>query len=243
MTHQLDFHHFPKIDSTNNWAKSNIAHFNPKHFTIITAGEQTAGKGRQGRPWLSPPDVNLYVSYVLFVPNTRDDINNIPQIIILATVQTLHKLGFKAQIKWPNDIVINGKKLGGTLCETLPVKESTAVIVGLGINVNMSQEWLSEVDNAATSLKTEKGGSLDLIATAEAIQDHVIDALDIYLKKGFTPFIEPFRQHLVHKIGDPMRFHHGNNLLEGSFHSINNDGTLNLILNDKVQSFASGEIV
>ncbi len=239
----LDHYHFPSIDSTNTWAKANARHLKPERLTIVTASEQTAGRGRHERKWMSPLGVNLYVSYCLFVPQVRKDITNIPQIIALATSQVIRGYDLTAELKWPNDILIEGKKAGGILCETTPINDKICVIVGLGLNVNMPPSALREIDKKATSLAVEAGHTFDLDKVAEDLQAAISHALEIFLKQGFKPFLHPFREHLIHHLGDTMSFHIGSNLMQGSFHSINDDGTLNLIVNDNLQAFGTGEIV
>lgn len=243
MTRAIDYYHFPQIDSTNGWAKSNVAHLNPDHLTVVTAGTQTAGKGRHSRPWVSPPSCNLYASYCLFVPKTRTDISNMPQVVALAAIEMCQKYGVHLRIKWPNDLLCDGKKMGGLLCDTTPVNEKICVIIGLGLNVNMPQKWLDKTGTKATSLHIEAGNAIDLWELTDQTHQHVCQALETFISRGFTPYLNLFRENLVHRLGDAMRFHVGSKVMEGSFHSINDDGTLNLILDDRIQQFASGEII
>lgn len=239
----VDHYHFPTIASTNNWAKANARHLNPERLTIVTASEQTAGRGRHERQWISPIGVNLYVSYCLFVPQHRKDISNIPQVIALTTADFICKNDLKASLKWPNDVLIESKKVGGVLCDTTPVDDKVCVIVGLGLNVNMPPSALQQLEKPATSLAVEAGHTFDLDTIAEELQTTIRHALELFLKQGFPPFLARFREALIHRLGDTMRFHIGSDVMQGSFHSINDDGTLNLILDDSIQKFNSGEIV
>ncbi len=141
----IDHYHFPSIDSTNLWAKSNAKHFHISHLTIVSAGTQTAGKGREDRKWVSPPHVNIYASFCLFFLKTRKDLANVPQVVAIAIADYLQRQGLEARIKWPNDILIKGKKIGGILAETTSVENHMAMIVGVGLNVNMTQNELKEI--------------------------------------------------------------------------------------------------
>jgi BirA family biotin operon repressor/biotin-[acetyl-CoA-carboxylase] ligase len=133
--------------------------------------------------------------------------------------------------------------VGGVLGETTVLGDLVAVIIGLGINVNMPQDTLDALQNKATSLSTEAGHPQDIDAITEQIHTEVCTALDTFIDKGFAPFIHDFRSRLVHRLGDTIEFHIGNQVLQGTFHSINDDGTLNLILDGSMRTFASGEML
>lgn len=234
---KIDYYHFSVIDSTNTWAKTNASFFRKDRVTIVTAGHQTAGRGRQGRHWYSPPGQNLYATYCLFFPKTRADLINIPQVVVTAAAKILD-----LQIKWPNDLMKNNKKLGGILGETTLVDDTICSINGLGINVNMPPEDLSAIDRPATSLKIIEGYDLDIERVSTELQDAICNDLKLFIEQGFAPILPDFKAHLVHQLGDSVSFHYNNGIIEGSFHSINDDGTLNLILDDTVQRFHSGEL-
>ena len=102
--------HFKQIDSTNTWAKQHTDQWASKGVTLITASEQTAGRGRFKRRWESPPDVNIYATFCFWFDLHRTDLGHIPQILALASAQTLEMLGFFPKIKWPNDVLLGGKK-------------------------------------------------------------------------------------------------------------------------------------
>lgn len=149
--------HFRTVHSTNSWAKEHKNEFAQDQLTLITVDEQTAGRGRFDRVWVSPPGQNVYASFCFFVPGPCQGAINISQMLAVPAVRTLEQLGVEAQIKWPNDLMIENKKVAGILCETTPVGDKTCVIIGIGINVNMSVEQLAQIDQPATSLMVEKG--------------------------------------------------------------------------------------
>jgi BirA family transcriptional regulator, biotin operon repressor / biotin---[acetyl-CoA-carboxylase] ligase len=142
-----------QIDSTNEEIKRNMPDNLPEGAVII-ANSQTQGKGRLGRSWHSKPGDGLYISTFL-KPNLPP--KNLPLITLMAGVATSSAARQYApvKLKWPNDIILNGKKLAGILCEcvaqpgTLP-----AVIVGIGINLNHTH-FPENIQNTATSLKLE----------------------------------------------------------------------------------------
>ncbi len=243
MTLTIDHYFFPSIDSTNLWAKANAKHFHPEHLTVVSAGAQTAGRGRENRKWISPANVNIYSSYCLFVPHHRKDLGNVAQVVAMAIADFLQRQEIDARLKWPNDILVDGKKIAGILSETTPIQDNTVLVIGIGLNVNMLKNDLKEISQKATSMAVEANQLLDLDTINSNLEQAIKQQLEQYMRTGFEPFLEPFRDLLIHRLGDAMQFHLGAQLMQGTFHSINRDGTLNLILNDRIQAFNSGEIV
>jgi len=136
--------HLRRTDSTNARARE-LAAAGAPHGTLVTAGEQTAGRGRQGRSWSAPPDRALLCSIVL-----RELDPLLPLQAALAVADVAAWAGLEARIKWPNDVLVDGRKLAGILVEGRP-QEGWAVL-GIGINVAVRAEDLPEElrDTAAT---------------------------------------------------------------------------------------------
>ena len=236
--------HFKTIDSTNNWAKLYATELDPLAITLVTAEEQTGGRGRFNRRWESPPYQNVYASFCFFVEKDRRDIGNIPQILALSTVEVLQELSFKTELKWPNDILFNGKKLGGILCETLLLSENKCVVVGIGININMPLKELQKVDRPATSLYIETGQEFVVEEIIQKLQKCFVANLKLFLEKGFAIFFEKFISFFSHSQTCRLRFNDNQRIWEGFFHSINQDGTLNLLLDSgEIKAFVAGEIL
>jgi BirA family biotin operon repressor/biotin-[acetyl-CoA-carboxylase] ligase len=150
--------YFDSIDSTNNEAKK-LANLGEDEGTVIIAEEQKMGRGRLGRQWVSPKYKGIWMSIIL-----RPDINPIhvsktTQIAAAAVCKSLLDMNIQALIKWPNDIVLSGKKVCGILTEmSAELNRVNYVIVGMGINVNVElEEFHDEVKKVATSLKIEQG--------------------------------------------------------------------------------------
>jgi BirA family biotin operon repressor/biotin-[acetyl-CoA-carboxylase] ligase len=144
-------HRFDLIDSTNTEALKH-ARRGTDEGTCIIARQQIAGRGRQGRIWTSPRDAGLYLSIVL---RPRLDAKYLPLITLAAAVavfDTLAPLGIEADIKWPNDILVNEKKICGILAETAETERGLAVVVGIGINLT-SQNFSRELNDTAASLE------------------------------------------------------------------------------------------
>jgi BirA family biotin operon repressor/biotin-[acetyl-CoA-carboxylase] ligase len=138
------------IDSTNNWVKAHLSELSS--LTCVTAVEQTAGRGRFKREWVSPRGQNIYATLFLTVPLGTGYLCNLGQLMAFACAKTLRGIGFSAEIKWPNDVLIQGKKIAGVLTETVTQKEAIGVVIGIGMNINMPEEALQAIDQPATSL-------------------------------------------------------------------------------------------
>jgi BirA family biotin operon repressor/biotin-[acetyl-CoA-carboxylase] ligase len=241
---KLNRHHFQKIDSTNTWAKQHAEEFDRTAITLVTADEQSAGRGRFKRLWVSPAGQNIYATFCFFIEKHRPDIGNLPQVMALAAVDLAEGLNFKPQLKWPNDVLIQEKKVAGILCETVPFSDTLAVILGIGFNVNMSAALLQTIDRPATSLLAEDGMTREVEPLLKALQEHFLRRLDLFLEEGFLPFLAAYKKRLLHKKGDPIRFHDNRSIWEGHFLDLNRDGSLLLELaSGEKRTFIAGEIV
>lgn len=155
-----NFIHFDEVDSTNVQCRRACSN-NPIEGMVVAAEEQTSGRGRLGRSWISPKGTGIWMSIVL-KPNISPMVAPRATLIGAAAVYTaLKEMGISVGIKWPNDIVINGKKICGILTEmNAEIERVNYVIMGIGINVNM-ESFPDELKEKATSLKNELGNEVD----------------------------------------------------------------------------------
>ncbi|MFC5714250.1 biotin--[acetyl-CoA-carboxylase] ligase [Thalassorhabdus alkalitolerans] len=184
-------HYEKSVPSTQEVAHK-LARDGAAEGTVIVADEQTKGKGRLGREWFSPPGTGLWFSLLL-----RPDIppQQAPQLTLLTAVAVIEGIeeatGVKAEIKWPNDLLVQGRKIAGILTEMQSEPDRVqAVIVGVGINVNQEKSSLPEdLQSIATSLAIEKGTPF-----------HRADVLTSVLKR-----YEYWYQHFLHEGFDRVR--------------------------------------
>lgn len=152
--------YFDSIDSTNSYAKKEANEL--KDGTVILSEEQTTGRGRRGREWSSPKGTGIWMSLVLKpnIPPTEGV--RMTQIAAAAVCKSIRQMtSLDALIKWPNDIVVNGKKICGILTEMAgELNEIRYIVVGIGINVNTSS-FSDELKNVATSLLIESNSKID----------------------------------------------------------------------------------
>jgi BirA family biotin operon repressor/biotin-[acetyl-CoA-carboxylase] ligase len=166
-------HHYDSIGSTNDQLK---AMFDVPEFTCVTADEQTAGRGRRERSWHSAPGDGLYLSVLL-----RPEIaaSRIPLLSLLAavavaeTIQSFQISNLRLDIKWPNDVLVNDRKISGILIEsTSTPNETLRFIVGIGVNLNHSS-FPPELSEMATSLRLESGQFFDMTSFRNALLDRL----------------------------------------------------------------------
>lgn len=178
---------FSSIDSTNRQAKEESRRGAPEGLVIIADG-QSEGKGRKGRTWESPPGVNLHASIVLRLSIPIAAVPRITLLTGLAVARALRLVsGLCAFIKWPNDVLIGGKKIAGILAEIeVPREGGALVILGIGVNVNWkADEFPKGLAEIASSLRAEAGREFAREEVAGAIFDHLKKVCEDFRKEGF----------------------------------------------------------
>ena len=171
--------HHAETGSTNEEAR-NLASAGATHGTLVTADSQTAGRGRQGRVWSAPPKSSLLCSLVL-----REPPNLLPLAAGLAVADTVAQHGFEAKVKWPNDVLVDDRKIAGILAEGRPA-EGWAVL-GIGINVATRIEDLPpELHGTAATL----GLTSDDV---EEVLEQLLAALEVRLAQSDGVLLDDFR--------------------------------------------------
>lgn len=159
---------FDSLDSTQDYGKM-LAKTEAVHGALIVADTQTAGKGRRGRVWQSPKGTTISMSLCLEPKISVEHVSGLTLVMALAVAEAIKETAdVNPQIKWPNDIVVNGKKICGILTELCFCNGNAVVIMGVGINVN-TEEFPEEIREIASSLKIEAGKEISrevLIASA-----------------------------------------------------------------------------
>jgi len=193
--------------------------------TIIVAGEQTAGRGRLGRKWLSPQGGSLSLSIIIC-----PDLEQLPRLNMvasLAVVQSIEKsTGLKPLIKWPNDVLISGRKVCGILIENIFVgNQVKAAIVGIGINIKFDPLLFPEISTIATSLSTE---SRREVSRWQILRTLVEEFEQIYQELQAGGLVYERWLARVETLGKLVRLKSGDGVEEGYVESIDTDGSLQL---------------
>ncbi len=176
-----------EVHSTNSYAMEHIAFFDDG--TIIYTPRQTSGRGRYNRHWVFDDTENLYMSIVL----KPEDVNNYPfanltQYLSVVVCKVLENdFGLLPAIKWPNDILVDGAKISGILAESYMEKNLIqGVVLGLGLNVNLKKETISQIDQKAVSLFAIKDKNFDVEKVLHSICDCFFNEYETFTKKGFA---------------------------------------------------------
>lgn len=236
-------YYFNTLDSTNKKAKE-IAQ-DEEEGTVIIAEEQTQGKGRMGRSWISPKGKGIWMTMIL-KPNLEP--MKVPKMTLIAAAavhKALNKLGIKSQIKWPNDILVDGKKVCGILTEMSgELNMVNYVIMGIGINVNLDEKDIpDELKDIAGSLKLTTGKKINRKELAANILNE--------FEKLYLSFKEEDNIEEVLKIckensillGEEVRIIRGNNIRIGKAIDINDNGELVVKFEgDLVENIMAGEV-
>lgn len=215
---------YSTIDSTNRRALEWAADGAPDGALVI-AEEQTAGRGRLGRRWYAPAGSALLLSLVLRPELAPAQAQRATMLCSLGALEAIEAVaGVTARVKWPNDIVIEGRKLGGILTELVAEGRSLRhVVVGMGINVNLDTSLLPEVMVPATSLMTEAHRMISRTELLCGLLEGIERRYEA-LASGWSPH-EEWRAHLV-TLGTAVRVGTPGEILEGEAVDVDPDGAL-----------------
>lgn len=212
---------------------------------VVLADSQERGRGRLGRTWISPAGVNIHISVIL---RPKMEIRDATLITIMAAVACATALrkttGLDVSIKWPNDLTVSGKKLGGILTDLKTEKGAiTAAIVGIGINVNSDTDiFPGEVNRIATSVKKETGN----LASREAIAIAVLDEMDRWytiLQEVDNNMLLSEWKRLTSTLGKKVVVIVGEETLMGTAEAIDDEGRLLLTLpSGEIKRISSGDL-
>lgn len=184
---KMKFLKLESVNSTNSYAKSNIENLADR--TVVYALEQTSGRGRLSRSWVDLGKGNLFMSIVLKPSEMYNDIySNLTQYLSVCLCKVLETYNVTPQIKWPNDVLVNGKKIAGILSETVMQSggKCKGLILGIGVNLNAKQSDIDNIPNKiATSLNIEINRNIDLETFLKELTNEFLKNYDEFLQKGF----------------------------------------------------------
>lgn len=181
---------FESLNSTNTWA---LEHFEElEDFTAICADIQTQGRGRFNRIWVSEEGGNIFLSIVL-KPQKTDFVPNLTQYLSVVTARIVESYGVKPQIKWPNDVLVDGKKVSGILCEaSMKHNKIRGVVLGIGVNLNMSEDAIKSLGRPATSLNLLTGKKIDKFDFLNLLSSEFKKDYQRVVENGFEVFKEEY---------------------------------------------------
>lgn len=221
-------HYFESVDSTNTGAHR-LAAAGAAEGTVVVAETQTKGRGRLGRGWASPPFRNLYISIVLRPPIATTVAPQIGLVAGLATAETVSHWAPRAVIKWPNDVLIAGRKVAGILAEMEADADHVRfVITGIGVNLNSSEaDFPAELRDKAVGLCAVVGGPIDRVAFASRLLSRLEERYDQFVRDGFAA-IRPLWERLSCLTGRQVQIDSGDQRYTGVVCGVADDGSLQL---------------
>lgn len=232
---------FKSLPSTNRWAIEHLSEL--RHGDVIRAVRQTAGQGRFGREWVSPEDRGLAVSFILETARLGGDLSSrLTQAAALAARATLAAMGLDAKVKWPNDVWVMGRKIAGMLAEGR--SDAGAVVVGVGINVNLTAQDLSRGPwgSAATSVCLQAGRVCDVGRLAARLTREMARALAALRTGGAGWLTGEWDAHDALRECD-ITVQTGQGSVAGRYLGVAPDGGLMMRLGDgEVRDFLSGDV-
>lgn len=224
---------FSSLDSTNTKA-AELAAQGAHDGTVVVADNQTAGRGRLTRPWVSPAGVNVYLSTVLRPEMPPKDATILTLLAGVATASALRECtGVNALLKWPNDLLVGSRKLGGILTEIRAVPDRIQfAVIGIGVNVNYHVAYMPPaIRNIATSLAHEAGTCFSRSTILSSILRSLDEWLTLLENEGKGPIITEWLK-LSCTIGKSVSVAAGNTVIRGIAQGVDQEGFLVVRLAD-----------
>jgi BirA family transcriptional regulator, biotin operon repressor / biotin---[acetyl-CoA-carboxylase] ligase len=223
-------HVFPEVDSTSTTARE-LAAAGAAHGTAVIADAQRAGRGRLGRSWASPAGTNLYLSVVLRCDLPPERLSQISLLAGVAVCETVREW-CPASIKWPNDVLVDGRKVAGILAEMDTAGPGPVVVLGIGVNLNTARaDFPAELRDKAGSLCLATGTPVDRARFAGRLLSALEVRYEQWRRDGFAPIAAVWRE-MAPLMGRFIRVQEPGEIVEGTVLDIDADGALRLLLAD-----------
>lgn len=220
---------FLKLTASTNADAFRLAENGAAEGTAVMADSQTGGKGRRGRVWSSPAGVNLYCSVVLrppIMPHEAPQLTFISAVAVARAIEITTRL--TAEIKWPNDLLVSGKKVAGLLNEMSAETDGiNFIILGIGVNLNMTaDQFPDDLRHPATSLLLESGERVDRSRFTGTMLNELDRLYADFLTHGFGPVREEWQQRCNANGRRVLVSDSGTECAGGSFIGIDSDGAM-----------------
>lgn len=235
-------HLLPSVKSTNDYVAQQ-----PKpaigRCLACLAEQQTAGRGRRGRVWVSSFGQNIYLSLGYRMNLPIGQLSGLSIVAGVSIAQVLRQHGLQHHgLKWPNDLHCSGKKLAGILVDASGDMDGPSqVVIGVGLNMRVNASAAAEIDQPWTDLSSEMTQLPDRNQLAADILSNLIEACQIYEARGLQPFMHAWKQFDQYQ-GEKIDLHQGNTIIRGRYMGLSDNGGLVLETADGHQVFHAGEV-
>ncbi|MBS4721761.1 bifunctional biotin--[acetyl-CoA-carboxylase] ligase/biotin operon repressor BirA [Aeromonas caviae] len=234
-------HCFPVIDSTNQYLLERV--------NTLSSGEsclaecQTAGRGRRGKPWVSPFGCQLILSMYWRLEQGMAAAMGLSLAVGVAVVEALESLGYPGvELKWPNDLYYQGRKLAGILVEMSgSAGASCHLVIGVGLNLAMPSREGEKIDQAWSELRHIQPELVDRNELAACVLLHLQQAMQTFEQTGLASFVESWNQ-LDHFAGQPVKLLMGEQVIRGIARGIDERGALRLETEEGLKLYLGGEL-
>lgn len=234
----MKYLYLEEVDSTNNYCKEHINELEDK--TVVYTSKQNAGRGRFNRNWVDLGPDNIFLSIVLKPSEKMETVySNFTQYTGLKLAETFSEYNINPKIKWPNDVLVNGKKISGILAETvIKTGKLSGIIIGVGLNLNADKKDFSKIDKKVTSLNLETGTPTDKQEFLKKYINNFFADYENFLKNGFISIKNSYENY-IDFIGKQITIHNLNETVTGIAQEITDDGAI--IIDG--QKFFTGDIL
>lgn len=231
----------PDIDSTNRYLLGEAVDGAPSG-TACLAEFQSGGRGRRGRKWVSPYGSNIALSLLWRFNDGTSRLGGLSLAVAVALMRCLTELGLHAAgIKWPNDILVDGRKLAGILLDV--AGESTGpchVVIGIGLNCGMPDALINDIEQPWTDL-LRSGVDVDRSVVAGRLLNHLLDVVQTYQANGLDVFLDEWQAWDLTRDRE-VEIHFGEEVYPGVARGIDERGLLQVEHGSGIKSYASGEV-
>ena len=232
--------YYPFTDSTNNDIWELVQDNEAKNGTLVITDDQRKGKGRRDNQWITSPGQNLTFSFLLMPKVEIEKLGLISLLIGIAITERIQQFcEINCKLKWPNDVLIDGKKVGGILIESKEIENKLHICVGIGLNVNDDLlQFPVEVQQSATSLIREKGQSFQ----REPLLASILNSIEKLYKHNWFGITKQWLKYCAHLNSNISFKYEGKNIL-GIFTGLNPNGYAEIDCNGEIQTFPGGELI
>jgi BirA family transcriptional regulator, biotin operon repressor / biotin---[acetyl-CoA-carboxylase] ligase len=243
-THDIGrtIHYRDSLPSTNDYA-FRLAQEGAFHGEVVIADQQTQGRGRRGRSWLSPAGLNVYFSVILRPELPPQRAPELTLLTAVAVAETLREAGGHAFIKWPNDLLVDDRKVAGILTEISAEPEAIHfVVIGVGVNLNArAHDFPPELSKLATSLAEARGQRVPRALFTAALWMRLEEWLDLHQEKGFGPVRDAWRA-LSQTLGQDVLVKTEHREFRGRAEDIDETGALLVRTPDGLERVVAGDV-
>jgi len=229
------------VDSTNLEAMRQIRAGVDRY--LLLAEHQSAGRGRRGRQWVSPLGHNIYMSLLWRFQSGVAALEGLSLVLALSVVQALSRFSLPGlAVKWPNDVLTNGRKLAGILLELQgDVDGPCHVVMGVGVNTRIPEAAGVAIDQPYSDMSAASGNAIDRNAVAVALIDSMVQNVEKFEREGFVPFRQQWLEHDAY-FGRPVEVRSGQHVSTGIVAGVDDNGRLLLDEHGRISPISGGEL-